>query len=149
MHQRRLPGVWIPQCFRSDCRANPRYSIEIGHSFVSIRSWVQRFVENARKTKEDRIGGELTTLEVIDTEVAIIRTTQQEALPEEMKALRLGKPLPVKSPLIRHTPNLTEGVLPSNRRLRYSNDLSEETKFPIILPKEEVDFEILSRKGGT
>ena len=125
-----------PAVFSKWYRANPRYSIEIGHSFVRIRSWVQRFVENARKTKEDRIGGELTTLELINTEVAIIRTTQQEAFPEEMKALRLGKPLPVKSPLIRHTPNLTEGVLRSNTRLRYSNDLSEETKFPIILPKD-------------
>ena len=125
-----------PAVFSKWYRANPRYSIEIGHSFVRIRSWVQRLVENARKTKEDRIGGELTTLKLINTEVAFIRTTRQEAFPEEMKALRLGKPLPVKSPLVRHTPNLTEGVLRSNTRLRYSNDLSEETKFPIILPKD-------------
>ena len=125
-----------PAVFSKWYRANPKNSIEIGHSFVGIRSWVQRFVENTRKMKEDRIEGELTTLELINTKVAIIRTTQQEAFPEEMKALRLGKPLLVKSPLIHRTPNLTEGVLRSNTRLRYSNDLSKETKFPIILLKD-------------
>lgn len=68
-------------------------------------------MDNARKTKEERTGGDLTALELIKTETSIIRTTQQEAFSEEMKALTLGKPLPVKSPLIRHTPNLTEEVL--------------------------------------
>ena len=116
-----------PTVFWKWHRANPRRSIEIGHSFVRIRSCVQRFVENAGRTKEERIGGELSTLELINTEIVIIRLTQQEAFPEEMKALTLGKSLPVKSPLIRHTPNLTAKRSPS----------------------DEVDSEILSRKGGT
>jgi hypothetical protein len=117
-------------------RTNPRHGVEISYSLVRIRSWVQRFVDNARKTKDERNNGrELTPTELAKTEINIIRTAQQESFPEEMKAIGRGNNLPVKSPKIRHTPVLTEEVLRSDTRLRYSDDLPEETKYPIILPE--------------
>ena len=110
-------------------------------------------MENARKTKEERTGGKLTTLELINTEVAIIHMTQQEAFPEEIKALTLDKSFPVKSALIRHTLNLTKGVLRTNTRLRIfkrpfrRNEISNYTAKRS--PSDEVDCKILSRKRGT
>ena len=55
-----------------------------------------------------------------------------------MQALKDNKPLPNKSTLPKITPKLYWGLLKSNTLLRYSDDLPDETKFPIILPKNHI-----------
>ena len=68
-------------------------------------------------------------------ELAIIREAQNEAYSEEIEALAKNKPLPRKSTLLPCTPILISRILRSNTRLRYSDDLPDDVKFPIILPK--------------
>jgi hypothetical protein len=50
-------------------------------------------------------------------------------------ALTSGRTIPKTSTILKLMPIWKDGLLHSNMRLVYSNDLSEDVKFPIILPK--------------
>ena len=69
------------------------------------------------------------------TEIEIIREAQNEAYSEEFEALSKNKPLSRKSTLLPCTPILFNRILRSNTRLRHSDYLPDDVKFPIILPK--------------
>ncbi|KAL9987286.1 hypothetical protein ACROYT_G001568 [Oculina patagonica] len=116
-------------------KVKPKGALEIGLSLVRVRSWVQRFVSNCRKPENQRVFGELTPAELLTAEREIIREAQSEAFSEEIGALRKNQTLPRKSPLHSSTPILINRILRSNTRLRHSDDLSDDVKFPIILPK--------------
>ena len=110
--------------------------LEIGYSLVRVRSWVMRFIKNCRVPEEQRIKGEFTTKELSDTELDIIKEAQKEVFNEEIIALTARKELSKRSHLLPLTPMLAGGLLRSNTRLRRSDDLAADTKFPIILPKK-------------
>ena len=111
---------------------------------VRVRSWAQRFIDNARKPKEQRNLGELTPSELQNTEYRIIQEAQMEAFTEEMEALKRRKPVPKKSSVLAFTPMLADGLWRSYTRLRNSDELSDETKlFPIILPKRHAVTELV------
>ena len=114
--------------------------LELGLSLVRVRSWVRRFIKNCRVLSDRRLKGELTASELQDTELEIIREAQREQFNEQITALATGKDLLKRSPLPPPPPHLTPmlqaGILRANTRVRQSDDLAEETKFPIILPKK-------------
>ena len=70
------------------------------------------------------------------TELNIIKEAQREEFKEEIIALTARKELSKRSHLLPLTPMLDGGLLRSNTRLRRSDDLAADTKFPIILPKK-------------
>ena len=114
--------------------------LEIGISLVWVTGWINQFLHflaNVRKHQNDRVRGELTPRELRQAKEQIIKTTQQQCFPDEIQALKDNKPLP-KSTLLKITPKLYGGLVRSNARLRYSDDLPEETKFPIILQKNHI-----------
>ena len=76
-------------------------------------------------------------------EEQIIKDAQYDAFNEEIKALVGGKELPKKSSILTFTPMVTDGILRSNTRPRYSDDLREETKYPIMLPKKHPVTELI------
>ena len=115
-------------------KVKPKGALEIGLSLVHVRSWV-RFVSNCCKLENQRVLGELTPAELLTTEREIIREAQGEAFSEEIGALRKNQTLPRKSPLLPSAPVLINRILCSNTRLRHSDDLSDDVKFPSILPK--------------
>lgn len=120
-------------------RIQPKGKLEIGNSLVRATGWINRFLANVRKHQNDRVRGELTPRELRQAEEQIIKTAQQVCFPDEIQALKDNKPLPNKSTLLKITPKLYGGrLLRSNTRLRYSDDLPDETKFPIILPKNHI-----------
>ena len=90
-----------------------------------------------RAHQNDRVRDELTPRELGQAEEQIIKTAQQECSPEEIQALKDNKPLPNKSTLLM-TSKLYRGLLRSNTRRRYSDDLPGETKFPVIIPKNRM-----------
>ena len=51
--------------------------------------------------------------------------------------------MPKKSSALAFTPMLVDGLLRSNTRLRNSDELSDEIKFPIILPKNHAVTELI------
>ena len=107
-------------------------------SLVRVTGWINRFLANVKKPQNDRESGELNPRELNQAEEQIIRAAQQKCFPDEIRALENNKPLPSKSTLLKITPKFCGGLLRSNTRLRYSDDLPEETKFPIILPKNHI-----------
>ena len=119
-------------------RINSKGKLEIGMSLVRVTGWINRFLANIIGPQSDRESGELNRRELKQAEEQIIKTALQEGFPDEIRALEDDKPLPSKSTLLKTTPKLYGGLLRSNTRLRYSDDLSEETKFPIILPKNHI-----------
>ena len=119
-------------------RIQSKGKLEIGTSLVRVTGWINRFLANVRKHQNDRVCGELTPRELRQEEEQIIKTAQQECFPDEIQALKDNKPLSSKSTLLKITPKLSGGLLRSNTRLRYSDDFPDETKFPIILPKNHV-----------
>ena len=119
-------------------RIQSKGKLQIGTSLVRVTDWINRFLANVRKHQNDRVCGELTPRELRQAEEQIIKTAQQECFPDEIQAFKDNKPLSNKSTLLKITPKLYGGLLRSNTRLRYSDDLPDETKFPIILPKNHV-----------
>ena len=119
-------------------RTKPKGKLEIGMSLVRVTGWINRFLANVKKPQNDRESGELNPRELNQAEEQIIRAAQQKCFPDEIRALENNKPLPSKSTLLKITPKFCGGLLRSNTRLRYSDDLPEETKFPIILPKNHI-----------
>ena len=119
-------------------RINSKGKLEIGMSLVRVTGWINRFLANITRPQSDRESGELNPRELKQAEEQIIKTAQQECFPDEIRALEDDKPLPSKSTLLKITPKLYGRLLRSNTRLRYSDDLPEETKFPIILPKNHI-----------
>ena len=106
------------------------------------------FIENCRKPVVQRATGELTCDELKRTGGRLINEAQHDAFLEEMKALATGKELPKKSSILAFTPMVTIGILRSDTRLRYSNDLPDEMKYPIILPKKHSVTELLLSSRG-
>ena len=102
-----------------------------------------RHIDNCRNPVEQRATGELTQDELKRTEEQVISEAQHDAFTEEIKALVCGKGLPKKRSILTNTPMVTVGILRSNTRLRYSNDLPDETKYPIILPKKHPVTELI------
>ena len=132
-----------PNRFSKWYKTKPTNKLEIGTSLVRVHSWVNRFIGNCRKSVEQRAVGELTPDELKRAEERIIKDAQYDAFNEEIKALVGGKELPKKSSILTFTPMVTDGTLRSNTRLRYSDDLPEETKYPIILPKKHPVTELI------
>ena len=107
-------------------------------SLVRVTGQINRFLANVKKPQSDRESGELNPRELTHAEEQIIKTAPQECFPDEIRALEDNKPIHSKSTLLKITPKLYGRLLRSNTRLRYSDDLPEETKFAIILPKNHI-----------
>ena len=116
-------------------------------SLVRVTGWINRFLANITRPHSDRESGELNPRELKQADEQIIKTAQQECFPDEIRALEDDKPPSSKSTLLKITPKLYGGLLRSNTRLRYrySDDLSEDTKFPIILPKNHIVTRLIGK----
>ena len=124
-------------------RVNNENKLEFGLSLVRIRSWVHRFINNCRRSREERTHGELTADEVRSTEEKIIQKAQYESYPDEIEALKQNRNLPKKSSILTLTPILMDGLLRSNTRLRYAEHLPNRVKYPVILPKKHPVTELI------
>ncbi|KAK3736479.1 hypothetical protein QZH41_005829 [Actinostola sp. cb2023] len=102
-----------------------------------VQAWIYRFLDNCRLPKAKRTPGELTSEEITDAEVYIIKKAQRESFKEEYLALSEDKELPRHSKLLALKPTLDEdGLLRSDGRLVNADYLPYDTRFPIILPRK-------------
>ena len=138
----KFKGEPDPKDYSKWYRIQSKGKLEIGISLVRVTGWINRFLANVRKHQNDRVRGELTPRELRQAEEQIFKTAQQEGFPDEIQALKDNKPLLNKSTLLKITPKLYGGLLRSNSRLRYSDDLPEETKFPIFPSKESHRYQV-------
>ena len=141
---------------REEWRLNPtRFSkwyrnpsttrLEFGKSLVRVRGWVHRFIKNCQKSKDDRVFGQLTSKELKQVEEGIIKEAQIDAYRNEFEALTNGKPLPKQSSILNLTPILKDGLMRCYTRLRYSVELTDNVKYPIILPKRHPVTQLIVR----
>ena len=101
-----------------------------------VLAWINRFVDNSRKQKENRTSGELLSDELKRAEVQIIHHTQVTEFTDEWKALSRGKTLPSSSKLLGLQPKLDEdGLMRSDGRLKHAEFLPYDMRYPIILPR--------------
>lgn len=83
-----------------------------------VQAWIYRFLNNCRLPRKKRTAGELTSEEITDAEVHIIKKAQRESFKDEYEALSEGKVVPRQSKLLALKPKLDEdGLLRSDGRL--------------------------------
>ena len=77
-----------------------------------VVAWCLRFINNIKDRREERQLGELSVCEIQKAEQILIGFAQKEGFPHEIMALKLGHPLPAKSPLRQLNPVLdSDGLL--------------------------------------
>ena len=67
---------------------------EIGLLIGRVRTWVNWFIRNCKRTRENNEIEDLTPMELIISEEQIIKETQEKAFAKEVAALKRGKPVP-------------------------------------------------------
>ena len=94
------------------------------------------FVQNCQLPSQVRKEGELSPQEILGSERIIIKEAQKESFPEGYRALTTEKPISKSSKIIKLTPRLDEdGIIHCDGRLRYTEFLPFDVRFPIILPR--------------
>ena len=103
---------------------------------VRLQARVWQVLYNMRSSESRLSGQELLPEEITDAEEEIIRRAQQEAFPEEYMALTVGKEFPKKSLLSKLCPRIgDQGVMRCDGRLRFTQYLPYDVRFPIVLPR--------------
>ncbi|XP_033231990.1 uncharacterized protein LOC117182973 [Belonocnema kinseyi] len=101
----------------------------------SIIAYCFRFFNNLKnKTELTRKSGRLSQTKLDVASQAIIKLTQAEAFPKELRALSRNQCVDLKSPLVRLNPFLDQGILRVGGRLVHSN-IPDSKKHPIVLPR--------------
>ena len=102
-----------------------------------VQAWVRRFIKNCRLPREERQSGELTPEGITEEQIELIKSAQKTAFPKEYTALDQKKELPRHSKLLALNPRLDEdGLMRSDSRLKYSEFISHDTRYPIILQRK-------------
>ncbi|CAA9999245.1 unnamed protein product, partial [Nesidiocoris tenuis] len=110
-----------------------------------VMAWILRFIHNSRENSSDRKKGHLTSVEIKEAKLHLIRLVQQLEFPEEVVRLTNGKQLPKNSKLLPLNAFLDDSkVLRVGGRLNNSQ-VPEQRKFPIILPYKSKLTEIILR----
>ena len=100
-------------------------------------AWILCFAENIRHREADRQIGELGPQELKKAERIIICLAQEECFPDELKSLRNGRGIPSRSSVKSLHPILdTDGLLHVNRRLKLAENISEDARNQILLPRK-------------
>ena len=103
---------------------------------VRLLARVKRVVFNMCNPGKQHGGRELTVDELEDAENNVICNAQREALPEDYRLVKAGKPVTPTSQLAKLNPRIDEdGLLRSHSRLEFAEQLLYDARFPIILPQ--------------
>ncbi|KMQ83668.1 hypothetical protein RF55_19391, partial [Lasius niger] len=100
-----------------------------------VLAWCKRFIFNCRKSISERISSHLTSTELSDAILVVVKLVQQAEFGDELQRLKAGKPLKASSKLSSLCPFLdSQGIMRVGGRLRNAN-VSPDTKHPVIIPK--------------
>ena len=115
-------------------RLNPKRFSSWIH-LVRLHARVRRVIHNMLNPENRQNNKELLPEEIRDAEEKIVQRAQQEAFREEYEALEREKPIQ-HSILLKLNPMLDEqGLMRSDSRLRYTEYLPYDVRFPVILPR--------------
>ncbi|XP_055603757.1 uncharacterized protein LOC129751989 [Uranotaenia lowii] len=125
----------------------PSFIFELHSSLprlIRIVALLQRFIHNSKKRNRDtkRIG-QVSLEEVDEALQALVKLSQRETFPEELKALRTNHDIRTSSPLSSLNPVLVDGTMRVGGRLRHAA-MSEDRRHPFILhPKHPLTKTIM------
>lgn len=101
-------------------------------------SWILRFCNNCKLPKEVRITTSLTSTELKESLIILIKFCQLESFAHELKLLTSNKSLQSGSNILNLNPFLdSNGLIRVGGRIKNSN-FSYDKKFPLLLPKNHV-----------
>jgi hypothetical protein len=104
--------------------------------YVRVFARVRRVIYNMGNPGQRRTDRDLTNDEIDEADEEVWRLAQQEGFSGDYDLIKRGKPLPANSPLIKLNPRLDEsGVIRSDGRLKYAEQLPYEVCHPVILPR--------------
>ena len=87
--------------------------------------------------KEQRDVGQLRPGEMADAEVYTIKSSQKEYSKQECETLQREGHVSTSSKLTNLSPELdSDGLIRCNGRLKYTESLPYDTRFPVILPRD-------------
>lgn len=110
---------------------------------IRITAWCMRFLKNCKTKVSDRNLGFLTSNELKESTLCLVKKVQAQEFKSEICNLSKGKTLPSNSKLLPLNPFIDEcGILRVGGRLNFSN-LSENQKHQIILPKKNIFTRLL------
>lgn len=102
---------------------------------IRVVAWVQRFLCNVRKKTDVRLFGEISYEEMKDAKLLLLQQVQSREFPEEVRALREGRPISKSSSLYKLTPYLADDNLLRVEGRLHQSDLTFDEKHPILLPR--------------
>lgn len=98
-----------------------------------VTAYCLRFRNNPLKSQADRLLGPFTADELKESLLVLVKLSQQESFPDELKLLSQGKPLRSSSSLISLNPFLdSKGMLRVGGRL-HNSQFSYDKKFPLLI----------------
>ena len=103
---------------------------------VRTVAWILRFAKNIRRREADLQTGEPEPQESKKAERIIICMAQEECFPDKLKSLRNGHGIPSKSSVKSLNSILDTGLLRVNGRLTLAENISEDARNPIPLPRK-------------
>ncbi|XP_034179509.2 uncharacterized protein LOC117603975 [Osmia lignaria lignaria] len=143
-HQANVTFVTLDQNCNRNKVANDTFerfsSINALNRFVAL---CHRAIVN--RSSSNKITGEITTKELHDAHLQIIRVVQESEFSQELQCLRKGEELNNKSRLLRLDPFIDElGILRVGGRLGNA-DINYSHKHPILLPRNNHITDIIIR----
>ena len=101
-----------------------------------VLAWIQRFPSKCKLSRNHQELGELRVDEIMEAEMKIIKTMQQNEFAKEYKCFTLGKELSTSSNILPLNPQSDEnGLIRSGGRLEHAHYLPFDFKDPIILTR--------------
>ena len=104
--------------------------------YIRVFAHVKRALHNMCNADQRKAERELTIDEIKEVEQDVMRLAQQDGFREDYELVKRSKPLPSSSPLIKLNPRIDEsGVIRSDGRLEFAEQLPYEVRHPVILPR--------------
>ncbi|XP_065197638.1 uncharacterized protein LOC135829160 [Sycon ciliatum] len=111
---------------------------------VRATAWVLRFTRHLRHGGRDTAKPSLTVPELRAAESLWWKAAQAEGFPEELAALRNGKPVNKDSRLVQMTPFIDDnGIMRSDSRVRNAKVENKNLRQPVLLPPKHAFTRLL------
>ena len=102
---------------------------------IRVVGWIRRFCHNVRQKASERLSGDLSYKEMCEAKKSVLHAQQMAVYAAEFHSVSTKQLVPEKSVLFKLSPFMDcSGLLCVRGRLQFSS-LSDEAKYPIIVPK--------------
>ena len=110
---------------------------------LRFKAWFCRKFQTSDKSNEEIQMGRITVKELQEAEKSVLVCIQHETFPEEIKLLNSQKPVKKSSPLYRLDTVIISGLLCIGGRLKNKPYGNDESRHPVILPKNNQVSDII------